>query len=178
MTKRALITGILFNPELPIRSPEFVTRKIAASLARIRNGQKQVLELGNLDAKRDRGFAGDYVVGMWRMLQQPEADDYLLATGETRSVRAFVEQAAAVAGYDLAWEGEAEKAIGIDKKTNKTILRVNPDFYRPAEVELLIGNPATAHDTLGWAPRVSFEKLVEVMVRSDLDRAREGRLSF
>lgn len=169
-------SGILFNHESPLRGPDFVTRKITMALARIKLGQQEVLELGNLDSKRDWGFAGDYVRGMWLMVQQPEPDDYVLATGETRSVREFVEHATAAAGFDITWEGENEKTLGIDRKTNKTIVRVNPEFYRPAEVDLLIGHPVKAQEKLGWIPEVQFGALVEMMVKADLDRAAKGLL--
>ncbi|CEK16904.1 GDP-mannose 4,6-dehydratase [Chthonomonas calidirosea] len=169
-------SGILFNHESPLRGQEFVTRKITSSLARIRHGQLDVLELGNLDAKRDWGFAGDYVRGMYLMLQQPQADDYVLATGETRTVREFVEAAARYAGFDIVWEGVAENTRGIDRKTGKEIVRVNPKLYRPAEVDLLLGCPKKAETKLGWHREVSFEGLVESMVRADLDRAARGML--
>lgn len=170
-------SGILFNHESPLRGLDFVTRKITASMARMRHKQQEVLELGNLDAQRDWGFAGDYVEGMWRMLQQPEGDDYVLATGVTHSVRSFVEWAAAAAGFDLEWKGKAEKTKGIDRKTGKTIVRVNPEFYRPAEVDLLVGSPKKAKDKLGWKPKVSVAKLVEMMVKADLKRAAKGKLT-
>ena len=166
--------GILFNHESPLRGIEFVTRKITAGLARIREGLQEAVELGNLDAKRDWGFAGDYVEGMWLMLQQQEPDDYVLATGETTSVRKFCELAAAALGFDLAWEGEAEGTKGIDRRSGKAIIRVNPKFYRPAEVEALIGNPAKARAALGWSAKTPLAKLVEMMVEADLKRVRAG----
>lgn len=167
-------SGILFNHESPLRGQEFVTRKITMALARIKQGTQDVLELGNLDSRRDWGFAGDYVRGMWLMVQQPEPDDYILATGETRSVREFVDHAARAAGFELAWEGEAESARATDRKSGKVVVRVNPEFYRPAEVDLLIGDPAKAHEKLGWKPEVSFAQLVERMVRADVDRVARG----
>ena len=167
--------GILFNHESPLRGIEFVTRKITAGLARIREGLQEAVELGNLDAKRDWGFAGDYVEGMWLMLQQEKPDDYVLATGETTSVRKFCELAAAALGFDLEWEGEAEATKGIDRRSGKAIIRVNPKFYRPAEVELLIGDPAKARERLGWSAKTPLSRLVEMMVEADL-KPRKGRL--
>jgi GDPmannose 4,6-dehydratase len=169
-------SGILFNHESPMRGLEFVTRKITAAFARIKHGQQELLELGNMDAKRDWGFAGDYVEGMYRMLQQETPDDYVLATGETYPVREFVTLAARAAGFELDWRGEAEHEQALDKKTGKVLVRVNPEFYRPAEVELLIGSPAKAETQLGWKRRVSYQQLVEMMVTADLDRASRGNL--
>lgn len=171
-------SGILFNHESPLRGLEFVTRKITAAFARMRHGQLNILELGNLDSQRDWGFAGDYVQGMWLMLQQPQPDNFVLGTGEKQSVRQFVTTAAAMAGYDLAWEGEAESSRGIDRKSGKILVQVNPKFYRPAEVDFLIANPAKAREKVGWNPTVKFEGLVEMMVRADMDRAAQGRLHF
>ncbi|CDQ10707.1 GDP-D-mannose dehydratase, NAD(P)-binding [Acidithiobacillus ferrivorans] len=164
-------SGILFNHESPLRGTEFVTRKITLALARIRHGLQDVLELGNLDSKRDWGFAGDYVRAMWAMLQQEQPDDYVIATGETWTVRQFVEKAAVHAGFDIEWRGEAEQAQGIDRKSGKIIIRVNPAFYRPAEVDVLIGDPAKAHQKLGWKREVSFDALVQMMAEADLQRA-------
>jgi GDPmannose 4,6-dehydratase len=171
-------SGILFNHESPFRGLEFVTRKITGSLARIRHGQQQVLELGNIDAKRDWGFAGDYVEGMWRMLQQDKADDYILATNRTQTVRTFISAAAPVAGFDLRWEGSGDSEKAFDTKTGKLVIAINPAFYRPAEVELLIGDPAKAKAKLGWTPTVTFEQLAEMMIRKDLERASKGRLAW
>jgi len=170
--------GILFNHESPLRGLEFVTRKITASLAQIRQGRKDPIELGNLDAMRDWGFAGDYVEGMWMMLQQPKGDDYVLSTGETHSVKEFVETAASVAGFDIIWEGAGENAKGVDSKTGEVLVRVNPKFYRPSDVELLLGDPAKARNQLGWKPKVTFIQLVEMMMEADLRRAASGRLMF
>jgi GDPmannose 4,6-dehydratase len=164
-------SGILFNHESPLRGREFVTRKITWTLARIRRGLAQVLELGNLDANRDWGFAGDYVAGMWSMLQQPEAQDFVLATGETNSVRHFVEIAARQLGFDIDWSGSADREQGTDRNTGTVIVQVNPLFYRPAEVDVLIGNASKAHRVLGWRPSVSFAELVTMMVKADYDRA-------
>ena len=169
-------SGILFNHESPMRGLDFVTRKITAGLARIRQGQQDVLELGNIDAKRDWGFAGDYVHGMWLMVQQERADDYLLATGEVRSVRDFIDCAAQVAGFTLNWHGEGAGQHAIDRVSGKTVVRVNPDFYRPAEIDLLTGDPNKAEQQLGWKRQVSFPRLVEMMVEADLERAQKGTL--
>lgn len=170
--------GILFNHESPLRGLEFVTRKITAGLAQIKHGRKSHVELGNIDAKRDWGFAGDYVEGMWMMLQQPHGDDYVLSTGETHSVREFVEVAADAAGFDIVWEGKEEKTKGIDTKTGQVIVEVNPEFYRPSEVEFLLGDAKKAHDKLGWKPKVNFRQLVEMMMEADLSRAASGKLLF
>lgn len=159
--------GILFNHESPLRGPEFVTRKITMALANIKLGNQEVLELGNLDSQRDWGFAGNYVEGMWMMMQQDKPDDYVLATGKTNTIRYFVEIAGKELGYDIKWQGENENTIGIDKKTGKTIVKVNPKFYRPCEVDLLIGNPEKAEKVLGWKPKVQVEELAEMMVKSD-----------
>ncbi len=169
-------SGILFNHESPLRGIEFVTRKITSGLARIREGQQDVVELGNLEAKRDWGFAGDYVEGMWLMLQQAEPDDYVLATGKTTSVRTFCELAASVLDYDLMWEGEGVNTKGIDRKTGKVLIVSHPKFYRPAEVDLLIGDAAKARNQLGWAPRIELPRLVEMMVEADLQRARTNQV--
>lgn len=171
-------SGILFNHESPLRGIEFVTRKITCGLARIRAGLQDVLELGNLDAKRDWGFAGDYVVGMWLMLQQPEPDDYVLATGENRSVRDFCDLAAAALDFDLVWEGEGVDSKGIDRRTGKTIICVNPKFYRPAEVDVLLGDASKARGKLGWSPKTTLPELVHMMVEADLKRTRLGQLPF
>ncbi|GIL40084.1 GDP-mannose 4,6-dehydratase [Roseiterribacter gracilis] len=171
-------SGILFNHESPLRGFEFVTRKITLSLAKILAGQLDVLELGNLDAKRDWGFAGDYVEGMWRMLQQDTPDDYVLATGETHTVRSFVENAAKPLGFDIEWRGQDEKTEGLDKKSGKVIVRVNPQFYRPAEVDLLLGSPAKAEAKLGWKRKVDLPGLVAMMAEADARRVRDGTLRF
>jgi GDPmannose 4,6-dehydratase len=169
-------SGILFNHESPLRGLEFVTRKITSGLARIRNGQQEVLELGNLDAKRDWGFAGDYVQGMWLMLQQKEADDYVLATGKNYSVREFVETAAEEMEMPIEWSGQNEKMHGIEKKSGRIIVKVNPDFYRPAEVDCLIGNAEKAKKKLQWTPQVGFKELVRMMAVADRNRAVKGLL--
>lgn len=167
-------SGILFNHESPLRGTDFVTRKITATLAMIKHGRAEVLELGNLDAKRDWGFAGDFVNGMWLMLQQDRPDDYVLATGKTWTVRHFCERAAAAIGYALEFDGEGAETRGIDMASGKVILRVNPKFYRPSEVDLLIGNPDKARRQLGWQPDVEFDTLVEMMAKADHDRVARG----
>jgi GDPmannose 4,6-dehydratase len=164
-------SGILFNHESPMRGKEFVTRKITDYFADIfyKKTDKPV-ELGNLDAKRDWGFAGDYVEMMWLMLQQNEPDTYVIATGETHSIREFAEYAGRICGFDIEWHGTGMEEMGIDKKTKKTLVKVNPDFYRPAEVELLLGNPEKAERKLGWKPKVCFKELCEMMMNTDIKR--------
>jgi GDPmannose 4,6-dehydratase len=164
-------SGILFNHESPLRGTEFVTRKVTLALARIARGLQDRLELGNLDAKRDWGFAGDYVMAMWLMLQHDEPDDYVVATGETHTVRELVRVAAAAAGLDLEWRGEGAGEQAIDRKSGRVVVAVNPAFYRPAEVDVLIGDPSKAKAALGWQPEVSFRQLVEMMVEADLGRS-------
>lgn len=167
-------SGILFNHESPLRGQEFVTRKITDSVAKIKLGKLDVLELGNLDAKRDWGFAKEYVEGMWRMLQADEPDTFVLATNRTETVRDFVAMAFKAAGFTLRFEGEAEQEVGIEVATGKVLVKVNPKFYRPAEVELLIGNPAKAKDVLGWEPKTTLEELCQMMVNEDLRRNQQG----
>ncbi|BAP88423.1 GDP-mannose 4,6-dehydratase [Burkholderiales bacterium GJ-E10] len=167
-------SGILFNHESPLRGREFVTRKITDGIARIKLGKLDVLELGNLDAKRDWGYAREYVEGMWRMLQSDEPDTYVLATGRTETVRDFVTLAAKAAGIDIEWRGKAEAEHGVDTATGKTIVRVNPRFYRPAEVDLLIGDPSKAKAKLGWEAKTSLEDLCRMMVEADLQRVDRG----
>jgi GDPmannose 4,6-dehydratase len=167
-------SGILFNHESPLRGQEFVTRKITDSMAKLRLGKLDVLELGNLGAKRDWGFAKEYVDGMWRMLQADKPDTYVLATSRTQTVRDFVKMAGAAAGFDLAWKGEAEAEVGIDRKSGKELVRVNPRFYRPAEVDLLIGNAAKAKRVLGWEPTTTLEQLCQMMVEADIRRNEAG----
>lgn len=163
-------SGILFNHESPLRGREFVTRKITDTVAKIKLGKQDVLELGNLDAKRDWGFAQEYVDGMWRMLQADEPDTYVLATNRTETVRDFVRMAFSSAGYQLEWSGNAESETGIDVATGNVLVRVNPRFYRPAEVELLIGCADKARDKLGWVPETTLEQLCSMMVAADLAR--------
>ena len=162
-------SGILFNHESPLRGKEFVTRKITLGLAQLARGGDAAVELGNMDAQRDWGFAGDYVEGMWRMLQQDEADDYVLATGVTTTIRDFFTFAAEELGMDLAWEGEAENETATDRKTGKLVMKVNPKFYRPAEVELLIGDASKAREKLGWKANVDIRGLASMMAKSDFD---------
>ncbi|GAA4226726.1 GDPmannose 4,6-dehydratase [Sagittula marina] len=162
-------SGILFNHESPLRGKEFVTRKITLGLAALAHGGTDAVELGNMDAQRDWGFAGDYVEGMWRMLQQDEADDYVLATGTTTTIRDFFTFAGEALGMDLEWSGEAENETATDKKTGKLLMKVNPKFYRPAEVDLLLGDASKARETLGWAPKVDIRQLAEMMAKSDFD---------
>ena len=161
--------GILFNHESPRRGETFVTRKITRGLARIKLGKDKKLYLGNLNAKRDWGYAKDFVEGMWLMMQQKEPDDYILATNEAHSVREFVEKAADWLAIDLVWEGKGLKEKGIDKKTNQVIIEIDPDYFRPTEVDLLQGDYSKAKEKLGWEPKVKFDKLVEIMAQSDYD---------
>jgi len=160
--------GILFNHESPRRGESFVTRKITMGLARVRAGLQECISLGNMDAKRDWGYAKDYVELMWLMLQQDQGDDYVAATGETHSVREFVELTSQVAGFDLRWEGEGVNEVGRDAKSGEVIVRVNPDYYRPAEVDLLLGDSSKAKTELGWEPKVKFTELAEMMIKADL----------
>ena len=171
-------SGILFNHESPLRGIEFVTRKITSSFAQIKHGQLDVLELGNMDAKRDWGHARDYVLGMHLMVQRDEADEFVLSTGETRSVEEFVTIAAKGAGYELEWDGEGEDRTAKDSKSGKTLVQVNPKFYRPAEVELLVGDATKANTVLGWKPASSFDDLVTEMVEADLRRASEDGILY
>ncbi|WP_312838096.1 GDP-mannose 4,6-dehydratase [Pantoea piersonii] len=167
-------SGILFNHESPLRGQEFVTRKITDSVAKIKLGKLDVLELGNLDAKRDWGFAKEYVEGMWLMLQAEEPDTFVLATNRTETVRDFVAMAFKATGIELRFEGKDEQEIAIDVATDKVVVKVNPKFYRPAEVELLIGNPQRAKDILGWEPKTTLEELCAMMVQEDLRRNKQG----
>jgi len=167
-------SGILFNHESPLRGKEFVTRKITDSFAKIRLGKLDLLELGNLDAKRDWGFAKEYVEGMWRMLQVDVPSTYVLATNRTETVRDFVSMAGKAAGFDLTWQGHGENEIAVDKKNGKTLVRINPKFYRPAEVELLIGNSYKAKNELGWASKTSLEELCHMMIIADIRRNETG----
>ena len=167
-------SGILFNHESPLRGREFVTRKITDSVAKIKLGKLDVLELGNLDAKRDWGFAKEYVEGMYLMLQADEPDTFVLATNRTETVRDFVRLAFKAADTDIEFKGSEEKEEAIDTATGKTVMRINPKFYRPAEVELLIGNPAHAKAKLGWEPKTSLEELCAMMVKADMQRNERG----
>ena len=167
-------SGILFNHESPLRGREFVTRKITDSVAKISLGQLDCLELGNLDAKRDWGYAKEYVEGMWRMLQADIPDTYVLATNRTETVRDFVQMAFKAAGITVEFRGQAETESAIDTATGKTVMRINPKYYRPAEVDLLIGDPEKAKQKLGWAPTTTLEQLCQMMVEADLRRNQAG----
>jgi GDPmannose 4,6-dehydratase len=167
-------SGILFNHESPLRGREFVTRKITDSVAKLKLGQLDCLELGNLDAKRDWGYAKEYVEGMWRILQADEPDTFVLATNRTETVRDFVKMAFKGADITVDFKGSAEQEVAIDTSTGKTVMRINPKFYRPAEVELLIGDPAHAKAKLGWEPKTTLEQLCQMMVEADLRRNQAG----
>ena len=167
-------SGILFNHESPLRGREFVTRKITDSVAKIALGQLDCLELGNIDAKRDWGYAKEYVEGMWRMLQADEPDTFVLGTNRTETVRDFVRMAFKAADINVEFKGQAENETAVNTANGKTVMRVNPKFYRPAEVELLIGNPAKAKEVLGWEPSTTLEQLCAMMVEADLRRNKAG----
>lgn len=166
-------SGILFNHESERRGKEFVTRKITDSAARIKMGLQDYIELGNMDSKRDWGHSKDYVYAMWLMLQQEHADDYVIATNETRTVREFVETAFGKLGIGLEWVGEGIDEVGKDKETGRILVKVNKEFFRPAEVEVLLGNPEKAERELGWKRKVSFDELVERMVKNDLELVKK-----
>jgi len=168
--------GILFNHESPIRGETFVTRKITRALARIKLGLQDVLYLGNLDAKRDWGHAKDYVQMQWLMLQQEKPEDYVIATGVQHSVREFVEIAATELGISLSWQGKGLDEIGIEEKSGKTIVRIDPRYFRPTEVETLLGDPAKAKEQLGWEPKISFAEMVQEMVIEDLKMAERDQM--
>lgn len=170
--------GILFNHESPRRGRTFVTRKITRGLARIKLGLDKTLYLGNMDAKRDWGHAKDYVTAMWLMLQQEAGDDYVVATGETHSVRECVELASAELGFDLEWQGEGVDEIGIDKNTGDTIVRIDPKYFRPAEVDLLLGDPTKAKTKLNWEPEFTFKDLIVDMVKFDLENEKTEEYNF
>ena len=172
------VSGILFNHESPLRGLEFVTRKITDGITRIKLGKRAALELGNLDAKRDWGFAREYVDGMWRMMQAPEPGVYVLASGKNASVRDFVTLAAKAADIEISWRGSAEQEQGVDTKSGKTIVRINPKFYRPAEVDHLIGNAERARSELGWEAKTSLEELCHLMVEEDLKRVANTHALF
>lgn len=160
--------GILFNHESPRRGETFVTRKITMAVARIHRGLQDFLYMGNIDSQRDWGYAKDYVDMMWMMLQQDQPDDYVVATGEMHTVREFIEKSFAHVGRTIEWQGAAEQEVGIDTTTGKVVLRIDPKYYRPCEVEQLLGNPAKAKRQLGWEPQVKFEELVRIMTAGDL----------
>jgi GDPmannose 4,6-dehydratase len=167
-------SGILFNHESPLRGREFVTRKITDAVAKIKLGKLDCLELGNLDAKRDWGFAKDYVDGMYRMLQAEKPDTFVLATNRTETIRDFVSMAFRAIDIHLEFKGKGEQEVSIDKTTGKTLMKVNPKFYRPAEVELLIGDPSKAKAILKWEPKTQLEELCSMMVKADITRNKNG----
>ena len=169
-------SGILFNHESPLRGQEFVTRKITASVARIRAGKQERLELGNLDAKRDWGYAEEYVEGMWRMLQADKPDTYVLATGRTETVRDFVTMAFKAVDVELSWSGADADEVGKDAGSGRTLVAINPRFYRPTEVDLLVGDPSKAKSELGWEAKTSLEELCAMMVKADLGRVERNAL--
>lgn len=171
-------SGILFNHESPLRGKEFVTRKITDAAARIKLNKQQFLELGNLDAKRDWGFAAEYVEGMWGMLQAEQPDTYVLATNRTETVRSFVEMAFKAVDIGVEWSGSAENEIGKNSQTGEVIVKINPKFYRPAEVDLLIGDYTHAKNKLGWEPKTTLEQLCKMMVDADLRRYQEKGVTF
>ena len=170
--------GILFNHESPLRGLEFVTRKITHTVAEIANGSDAILELGNLDAKRDWGFAKDYVQGMWMMLQAEKPDTFVLATNVTTTVRDFATKAFKAANIDIQFKNSGEEEIGFDVNSGRTLVKVNPTFFRPAEVDLLIGCPRKAKEILGWQPQVSLDELCTMMVEADLNRVKSGKEVF
>lgn len=171
-------SGILFNHESPLRGKEFVTRKITDAVARIKLNKQQFLELGNLDAKRDWGFAAEYVEGMWRMLQAEQPDTYVLATNRTETVRSFVEMAFKAVDIGVEWSGSAENEIGKNSQTGEVIVKINQKFYRPAEVDLLIGDYTHAKNKLGWEPKTTLEQLCKMMVDADLRRYQKKGVTF
>jgi GDPmannose 4,6-dehydratase len=167
--------GILFNHESELRGLEFVTRKTTQAVAQIKYGLTDKLVLGNLDSKRDWGYAPEYVYGMYLMLQQDKPDDYVLATGHTHTIREFVEKAFEIAGFNIEWSGEGINSKGIDKRTGKVLVEVSKDFYRPSEVDILIGNPKKAKEKLNWQAKTTFEELVRIMTESDLKRIEKQK---
>ncbi len=167
--------GILFNHESPVRGETFVTRKITMAAARIREGRQEKLFLGNLDAKRDWGFAGDYVEGMWKILQHDKPDDFVLATGETHTVREFCQCAFERLGFQIAFRGSGVNEVGFDSATGKELIAIDPRYFRPTEVEILVGDPSKAKKVLGWKPRVMFRELVEMMADADLQALQSNQ---
>ena len=170
--------GILFNHESPRRGGTFVTQKITEALVKIKQGKQNKLYLGNLDAKRDWGYAKDYVEGMWLMMQAKKPDDYVLATNETHSVREYAEETAKILGIDLIWKGKGLKEKGVDKKTGKSIIEIDQKYFRPAEVELLIGDYSKAKKELGWKPKTKFKELVKIMADAELKKSKHKKQSF
>jgi len=171
-------SGILFNHESPLRGRQFVTRKITSELAMLKHGRREAMTLGNIDAQRDWGFAGDYVEGMWRMVQAQTAGSYVLASGQARSVREFAQIAAQHLGFDLVWEGSGVEERGVDAKTNRTLIKIDPKIYRPAETDTLVGSPAKAEQELGWRRKMSFEDLVGAMALADDKQAHDHAPTF
>lgn len=165
--------GILFNHESPRRGETFVTRKITRAVARIKNGLQDKISMGNIDAKRDWGYAPEYCEGMWRMLQHDTAEDFVLATGETHTVREFIELSFREIGMNIEWSGKNENEKGMDSKTGKVILEIDKNYFRPTEVDLLIGDPAKAKKKLGWIPKVTFDELVKIMVKADCEMVQK-----
>ncbi len=160
--------GILFNHESPRRGETFVTRKVTLGVAAVKAGKLPHITMGNIDSKRDWGYAPDYVQMMWMMLQKDQADDYVVATNETHTVREFIEESFKIAGFEIVWEGKSDSEVGKDKKSGKILVKIDPKYYRPTEVELLIGNPLKAKEKLGWEPKVKFKELVRIMTEADL----------
>ena len=169
-------SGILFNHESPLRGTEFVTRKITSVLAEIQAGRKKILELGNYYARRDWGYAGDFVEGIWKMMQNDKPKDYILATGEEHSVKEFATLAAKLMGFNLVWKGRKPNEYAVDKKTKKIVIKKNNEYYRPSDVSFLKGDGKEAKQILGWAPQVKFKELVSIMVEADRKRALKGRI--
>ena len=167
--------GILFNHESPRRGITFVTRKISIGLSQVKLGLQKTLKLGNVNAKRDWGYAKDYVEGIWKILQHSKPDDFVLATGETHTVREFVEEVGKHLGFQLTWKGKGIKEKGIDKKTNKVVIEIDPMYFRPTEVDLLLGDPKKAQKALNWKPKVTFKKLAEIMAKSDFDLVKKTK---
>lgn len=168
-----MTNGILFNHESEVRGEEFVTQKIAISVANIVNDKEEFIELGNLDAKRDWGYAKDYVEGMWLMLQQDKPDDFVLATGQSHSIREFVEKAFGIVNITIEWVGEGLAEVGRDKQTGKTLVKINPAFFRPAEVDILLGDATKAKEKLGWEPKTDFHTLVEIMMKNTIKNSKK-----
>ena len=166
--------GILFNHESPLRPAQFITRKVTLAFARMAAGQDLTLQVGNLDAARDWGFAGDYVEGMWRMVQQSEGDDFVLATGVAHTVRQLIETAAACVDLTIEWRGSASATEGVDRKSGRVLVKIDPAFYRPADITLTVGNPGKAARVLGWRASLNFEKLIAMMIEADLARIKAG----
>jgi GDPmannose 4,6-dehydratase len=170
--------GILFNHESPRRGQTFVTRKVTMGLAKIKMGQQDKIYLGNLEAKRDWGYAKEFVEAMWLMLQQDKPRDYVIATGETHSVRELVEETCKALEIEIEWKGEGINEVGIDKKTGKTIVEIDPEYFRPTEVDLLIGDGSKAQKELGWKPKTKFKDLVKLMAESDLEIVKRGKIVY